>query len=309
MRYRNVLGIVNPVAGQSSGLDKFTELARRLREDGAEVGLVQTTGAGDAFHHARSAGEKGHDLVVAIGGDGTVQEVASGLAQAERRPHLAHVPVGTANLFARAFQLPGNPDRAYEVLRDGRPLALDIGYLPTFDRYFVLAATAGWSARLIQDAGRRQKDRLGFFAYVVAGIRHLAPLRSSRVVLQVGERRLRTRASSLLIMTVGDLGFGLEFDPDTDPSDGKLDVAVIATPSPWRMLYLALRVLLHRHDRTRELRRLHVPRLAVEARPALPLQIDGEVIGSTPFVVEVRHAAYELVVPAKVAAREAGPGA
>lgn len=308
MRYRNVLGIVNPVAGQSSGPGKFTEMAARLREDGAEVSLAETTGAGDAFWRAKAAGGQGHDLVLAIGGDGTVQEVAAGIAQAETKPHLAHLPVGTANWFARAFQLPGNPDRAYEVLREGRTLPLDIGYLPTFDRYFVLIATAGWPARLIRDAGRKQKDRFGFLAYVVAGARHLVRMKSSRVELQVGTVRTRARANTLMIMNVGDIGYGLEFDPESDPTDGKFDVTLVATPSALRMAWLALRLLARRHESTKELRRLHVPKLSVEAEPSLPLQIDGEVIGRTPFVAEVRSRAYELVVPLKVADGLTGPG-
>ncbi len=153
-----VLLILNPVAGQEDPLTLRRFLGGALAVRDLSFDLIETAGRGDAERAARRGAELGYRAVVAVGGDGTVAEVITGLAGSS--VPLGIIPQGTANQVAGNLHIPPDVERAVEVVASGTPIALDIGQLGN-GRYFALIAGAGWDAEVMAVATREMKDRWG----------------------------------------------------------------------------------------------------------------------------------------------------
>ncbi|GAA5484298.1 diacylglycerol/lipid kinase family protein [Haloferula sargassicola] len=297
---RRVLAIVNPAAGQDQAEDILATIRRRLEESGLDFELRETEGEGDA---RRWAAETDRELVLVAGGDGTVMEALSGIIENEREIPLAQIPTGTANLLARALGVPTDVDDALELaLRSGVAVPMDVGHLVDHDRYFALMAGSGWDADLIKAADRDLKDKLGFFAYVITGVKSLFSLKRSRIRLTVDDRRLRFRAHTVIAINVGEIqGSGIALGSNLSPHDGKLDLAIVSPNSIGGILKVLWRLLTRRYEGATELRYFSAEKIKVEADPPLNLEIDGEPIGKTPFEAHVIPGGAMLVVPREYA--------
>jgi diacylglycerol kinase (ATP) len=296
--FGRALVIMNPSSGQHEAQDTQGLIERRLREEGIEYEVRITGGAGDALKWAEAAPADGYDLVVAAGGDGTIMEAMSGLLRAKTEVPLAQIPVGTANLLARALTIPADPAESLEVIFSGRVARLDVGYLPDQERYFALVAGCGYDARLIADATRDLKNVLGFAAYVVSGVKNLFTLRRAHIEMTVdGERRL-FRANTVMIVNVGQIGdAGPKLGANIHPHDGKLDVIVATSASVFGALRILFRILTGRFEGHADLHYLSVEQVTVNAKPALPTQIDGEALGTTPLHAQAVPGGALLLVP------------
>lgn len=312
MSYQYALVIMNPVSGQHDPDATRAALEARLAREGLRYEIRETQEAGDALRWAQAAAAEGFDLVVASGGDGTIMEAMSGLIKSGADLPLAQLPAGTANLLARALGIPADQEAALDTIFAGKPVRLDVGYLPREDRYFALVAGAGYDARLIRDASRELKNVLGFAAYLVTGIKNLFTLRPAYVELELDGRRMRLRAHTVLIINVGEIDEAkIALGPNIHPHDGKLDLMIASSASILGALRIALRILTRRFDDGKDLRYLTASRISLKTRPPLPTQIDGEQLGRTPLEVEAVPEGALLIVPqsyssAKKPAHEGG---
>lgn len=298
MEFQRALVIMNPVAGQHDPAEARALIEQRFAEAQPGYEIRETREAGDALRWAQAAAADGFDLVVVSGGDGTIMEAMSGLMKGGGTVPLAQLPAGTANLLARALGIPTDLAEALETVFHGKPVRLDVGYLPREDRYFALMAGAGYDARLIGDASRELKNALGFGAYLVTGIKNLFTLRPARIELEVDGKMMRLRAHTILVINVGEIDAArVTLGPNIHPHDGKLDLMIMSSASILGALRLALRILTRRFDDTRGLRYLSASRIRVSARPPLPTQLDGEQLGTTPLEVEAVPGGALLVVP------------
>jgi diacylglycerol kinase (ATP) len=306
-RPKRVLVIMNPASGQKDETELRQRVEARLGAAGVAFEVRETAGAGDARRWAEEARDV--DLVLAAGGDGTIMEAMSGLIKSSRRIPLAQLPAGTANLLARALGVPVDPDEALELALTGKAVDLDVGYLPEHDLYFSLVAGAGWDANLIGDATREIKDRLGFFAYILTGVKNLFTLRPSVITLEIDGVRHRFRAHTVMLINVGEiLGTGIKLGENISPHDGTLDVAVATPRTLVGLGKLVLRLMTRNFENSRELRFFSGKTFEVTARPPLKFEIDGEQIGETPFRVEVVPEGVRLIVPdAYLEAKELTP--
>ncbi len=303
--YQRALVIVNPSSGQHDP-DKTLELIEaRLRTEGVDYEVRPTQGSGDALRWAEEAPRQGFDIVIAAGGDGTIMEAMSGLIRAKSEVPLAQVPVGTANLLARALTIPSETEAALDTIFAGRRERLDVGYLPAHDRYFALVAGCGYDARLIADATRELKDKLGFAAYVATGFKNLFNLRRAHIELTVDGQRRLFRANTVMIVNVGQIGVGdLKLGANIGPHDGKLDVIVATSASVWGALRILFRILTGRFEGHSDLHYLSVQHVSIKAKPALPTEIDGEPLGTTPLEAEAVPGGALLLVPQTYVAAE-----
>lgn len=298
MGYQRALVIMNPVSGQHDPGETRALIEQRFAREQLGCEIRETREAGDALRWAREAPGEGFDLVVVSGGDGTIMEAMSGLIKSGSAVPLAQLPAGTANLLARALGLPTDQGEALDTIFEGKAIRLDVGYLPREDRYFALVAGAGYDARLIRDASRELKNALGFGAYVVTGIKNLFTLRPARIELEVDGRRMRLRAHTILIINVGEINdANIALGPNIHPHDGKLDLMILSSASLLGALRIGLRILTRRFDDAKDLRYLSASRIRVSARPALPTQLDGEQLGTTPLEVEAVPDGALLIVP------------
>jgi len=289
--------ILNPVSGRQDYDSTKGSILERLAEKRVPYEIRETEGEGDAMKWAEEA--RGFSVVIVGGGDGTVMEVMTGMTRNPEPVPVAQLPLGTANLLARALAIPRDLEEAIDLALDrGFVIRMDVGYLPEHERYFALVAGSGWDAQLIEDADREMKNRLGFFAYVFTGIRNLFRLRDSRITLTVDEKVHRFRAHTIEVINIGEIyGTGIALGRDMSPHDGRLDIAIASSESVFDIFKILFRIILRRFDHDANLRYFTASNVTVEADPPLHLQADGEPIGETPYRIEVVPNGVNLVVP------------
>ncbi len=179
---------------------------------------------------AKAAIEAGADVVVAIGGDGTVRAVAEALAGTDVA--LGIVPVGTGNLFARNMELPiEQPGALIGTALDGEERRVDVGWLRKDDTgeevAFLIIAGIGLDAEMVAGANASLKKRLGWAAYFFSAIKHLGDKRMEATVTVDGSEEVSSQMRSVLFGNVGRLPGGLQLIPDAEIDDGHLDILTL----------------------------------------------------------------------------------
>ena len=263
------------------------------------VGTIrETRGPADAQRWAGSAAARGFDLIVVIGGDGTVAEVVAGQTNSKKKVPIAIVPVGTANVISLALGLPWFPGLAIDKILNARTLPFDVGYVPQNDRYFLLMAAIGYPARIIQDSPRRLKNMFGFFAYFVAGFRNALNLDEFQIHIQDEQGRDRFfMGNTILVSNIGKFtDINLQVNPDTSAHDGKFDLTIISSPSLWSFFRSLLGILFRRRRVSTVVNNFQAGKVFIRTDPPIEVQIDGESLGLTPFEAEILPKGVLLVV-------------
>jgi len=274
----------------------FLRRCRRAADDrGWKPWFAPTSEAEDGLALTRRAVAAGASLVFAAGGDGTVRACAEALAGTG--VPLAIVPLGTANLTARALGVPARADRAVGAGFDGRDRRIDLALLDGLDgldgtgadmtsrsgtegsaTMFAAMAGIGLDAAVVEAAGEQLKRRLGWVAYGVAGVTRLSlPPRDFTVRLDDAEP-LRRRARCVVVANAGLLPGGFTLLPEARLDDGLLDVGILAPSGTWGWVRVAGRVLARGRSQDRSLERFQARRIRVSADVELPRQVDGEIV-------------------------------
>jgi diacylglycerol kinase (ATP) len=294
---RSVLVVLNP----SSGRTQADELAATLEDELAEAGAAgvevrRTVEIDDATRWAEAAGAEGFEIVLAVGGDGTVTAVAAGVLRSGHDVTVGIVATGTGNGMARVLHLPTSAEEAVAALRAGHPVRLDAVEVTSHDRWALMFLGVGLDAEINRDADAGHKRRFGYLAYIGATLRNVLGRRNQRLTLTLDDRRERTLAHTISIFNAGHFDVaGLEVGPPADPHDGRLDVAVFRSPSPIAIATQLLRLLTGRPVGRDLVRAEHV---RIDARSPLLVHIDGDVIGTTPLEARVRPGAITFLADA-----------
>lgn len=257
---------------------RFGEHCRKTAQDrGWAPWFGPADAAEDSLALARRALAAGASLVFAAGGDGTVRACAEALAGSG--VPMAIVPLGTANLTARALGVPARSDRAVVAGFGGRDRTIDLARVEgAGGSCFAAMAGVGLDAAVVAAAGEQLKRRFGWAAYAAAGMRKLTtPSHEFTVRLDDGEP-LRRRARCVVVANAGLLPGGFTLLPQARLDDGLLDVGILAPSGAWDWIRLAGRVLARDRRPDRALQRLQARRVRISADGVLPRQIDGEIV-------------------------------
>ena len=178
--------IYNPTSGREIFKKHLPDVLIHLEKAGYETSCHATTGAGDATEAARKAVEREFDLVVAAGGDGTINEVVNGLADQDYRPKLGIIPVGTTNDFARAIGVPRTIEGACNIITNGEAVPIDIGSVTNEGktRYFINIAGGGRLTELTYEVPSKLKTVLGQLAYYLKGIEMLPSIKATEARIE-----------------------------------------------------------------------------------------------------------------------------
>lgn len=291
---RRVLIVFNPIAGQAGSFEQDILLARDIwRRHGWSVDLQPTAGPGDGARIAREAAAQGYDVVVAAGGDGTVNEVANGLAGT--RTALAALPVGTVNVWVREIGLPLQPRAAAEALLVAQVRAVDLGRAG--GRYFLLMAGVGFDAAVTAEVRAAEKRRLGVFAYVLRALELAWRFQGTRARVVLDGKVVRGRVLMVVVGNSQLYGGVLKVTPRASLDDGLLDVCVIKGNSLLSAPLRLVSIMLQRYtlDPTIEYHRARY--VEVLSRRPLPVQVDGDHIGQTPMRFEAVPGALLALLP------------
>jgi YegS/Rv2252/BmrU family lipid kinase len=285
--------LVNPHARRVSGRFNPRAVERYLERRGIIVRTVFGESPSATSQVAREAAARGDDLVFAVGGDGTVRDVADGLAGSETA--LAAVPSGTVNIWCRETGIPSRARGAFDAHVDGQLLHVDLGRAN--GRPFLLMASLGWDAAVARSVSPFLKRHLGDYAYMLQGALAVPRLRTHEAAWRWG---LAHERHPLAVMVIGNTriyGGRIEVTPDAVANDGQLDVVALCPPNPLATMRLALRMLRGRLADDPDAVIERVSELTVET-PGLPVQLDGDYVAETPMTFTVEPRALLVSIPA-----------
>jgi diacylglycerol kinase (ATP) len=242
--------------------------------------------------------EAGFALVVAAGGDGTVAAAAGPLVGSTT--NLGILPVGTSNNFAMSLRIPAALERSVQtVLGPNQVKLVDVARVN--DTYSLVAAGAGFDARLILDTSPGLKRFAGRWAYVASAIKNglLGP--AGEFTIEADGQTVRTVALSAMVANVGRLGWRwISLGPAISCEDGKLDVCVFSPRGIEQKLAMAARLILKRYCGATYMTYIKAREVSIECSPIAPVQSDGDFIGTTPLRAFVVPSALRVIVPLDV---------
>ncbi|ELK44390.1 diacylglycerol kinase [Halobacillus sp. ACCC02827] len=281
--------IYNPTSGREVIRKVLPDILQRFEQAGYETSAHATTCAGDAINAAKYCVEQKFDVVVAAGGDGTINEVINGLAEQEHKPKLGIIPVGTTNDFARALHIPRNVHKAVDIILEDYTHPLDIGRVN--DHYFMNIAGGGKITEISYEVPSKLKTMLGQLAYYLKGIEMLPSIRPTRVEMEYDGKWYEGEIMLFLVSNTNSVG-GLEkLAPAARMDDGLFDLMIIEKMNIAEFVRLATLAIQGNHLNHPKFVHLTASRVKVKTDEKMQLNIDGEFGGLLPgeFVNLYRH--------------------
>jgi diacylglycerol kinase family enzyme len=305
------LVIVNPNASKSRDGDRRRALVEKLnvvltRRDATAPRIVETRVQDETRPAVDAALAEGVGMVVGVGGDGTLRDIAASLSGTG--VPLGVVPAGTANQLASVLGVPLSMEEAAVALETARPRTIDLGEVtlrligePESTTIMTIGCGAGLDARIMATTPPGWKQRVGRWAYLVQGLKLVARLDVAPYRLTLDGRTIETDASIALVGNMGRLLPGiLDLRLPIVPDDGLLDLIVVGARGPIQ----GIRVLADQLRRTSlgggsgsDSLRLRGREITIEADSPLPLEVDGDYVGEGSLLARVMPGALDVMVP------------
>jgi diacylglycerol kinase (ATP) len=296
--------LANPQAGSLESREALEQSVEGLL--GARV--VFTEGPEEAERQAREIAREGGHLIVAAGGDGTINDVLNGLSEDFRRARFGILPLGTGNDLARSLAIPADLEEALEVLRAGRLAHLDVlrATLTSEEgdervRHFINMATGGFSGHLNDALTDDSKSTWGPLSYLFSAIEAAQEIEGFDIEIEVsggndGPQRYRGRAVAVMVANGRCAAGGVQAAPEACVDDGLLDVVVLEERPLTQLALLMPRIWAGRHLGAESVHTLRGSRARILSDRPFPFNLDGEESGGTPALFEVLPGVLETVV-------------
>jgi YegS/Rv2252/BmrU family lipid kinase len=294
---RSACLIFNPVAGQSDPEQDLLQI-RTLLEPEFDLDIRITTPEVDANQLAHEAVERGVNLIITSGGDGTLSATAEALVRTNIP--MGVISRGTANAFASALGIPNTIEAACQTILDGKTKVVDAALCN--GKPMVLLVGVGFEAEVVEKADRETKNRLGMMAYVLAGVKQLREFETFEATIETDEKVITVTAAAVTIANAAPSTSILAQGPaGIVYDDGLLDLTVVAPEnragaiaSAYHLLQTALSGDAAERDDIGYLRARH---LKIDANPPQKVVLDGEIVGTTPIEVECIPGGLTICVP------------
>jgi YegS/Rv2252/BmrU family lipid kinase len=297
--------IVNPRSGRGISQQQWASSAVVIRDHFGPFECRFTQDSGDAAKIAEEEAKNGRRLLIAMGGDGTISEVANGLLRSGMDSVLGILPAGTGSDFRRTLGISSDLHRAAKNLKAADTRRMDVGHLVFVnhsgrpeERYFVNMASFGMSGKVAMRANRSTKLLGGGFTYAAATLSTLLSYTRPEVILSIDEQEaLRLRILTVCVANGPTFGGGMRIAPDAKLNDGLFDVTMIGAMKTMQILLQSHR--LYSGD-LRGLEKVAMRRARkLKAQPAengseVLLEVDGETPGRLPASFEILPAALRI---------------
>lgn len=291
-----VFVVLNPVAGHSESEDIQEALERHLGDAGFAYECYETSGQESVPEVVRAALDRGFDLFVAAGGDGTVSGVVGGLVHAEKP--MGIIPVGTGNAVARDLDIPLDVDQAVRLLV-GKHDWRRVDVLDADGLFSVHSVSVGLSAQMMKDTESPLKRRWGRLAYIRTGIEKVFGLQTHSLTIVVDGHKNRVRATEVIVLNSGSIALAdIRWGADVRLDDGTMDIYALRAGSLTDLLRSLWYVLLRRSESAPGVwHRRAEDSVAIRTRTPLPVQVDGDIVGETPVEIGMMPGSVAVIVP------------
>ncbi len=270
---KKLLFIINPKAGLKKNRHFVDEAVQVFENAGYKVGIKYTKKRADGTKIAREYGSK-VDLVVCMGGDGTLNEVIQGMIEGNVGTPLGYIPAGSTNDFAVSLGLKSNPKEQAEFIVSHEAKPLDIGNFN--GRYFVYTASAGIFTKTSYSTPQDLKNRLGHFAYILTGIRELFHIRRLKLKIELEDQVLEGKYIFAAINNATKVGGIMKLDSElVQFNDGVFELMLVEFPKgPAEFCRLAIKVFLQKFTGKITLRQIRSARITDSSD--IDWSLDGE---------------------------------
>ncbi|EIJ79788.1 putative lipid kinase [Bacillus methanolicus PB1] len=287
--------IYNPTSGRELFKKHLPEVLQKLEMAGYETSCHATTGEGDGIQAARTAVERRYDIVIAAGGDGTINEVVNGMAEQAYRPKLGIIPVGTTNDFARALHIPRDVEAAADIIVKGDTIPVDIGRMN--NRYFINIAGGGRLTELTYEVPSKLKTVLGQLAYYLKGIEMLPSIRATEVSIEYDGKLFEGEAMLFLVALTNSVGGFEKLAPDASINDGLFTLLILKKINLADFIRIATLAIRGEHINDENVIYTKANRVKVHSKEKVQLNLDGEYGGLLPAEFENLYRHFEVFVP------------
>lgn len=299
MKKKKLLFLFNPFSGKGLIKNKLLEIVDSFVKNGYEVTIHPTQRPQDALEQVeKHAGE--YHLVVCSGGDGTLDEVVSGMMRREERVPIGYIPSGSTNDFACSLKIPKSMGKAAQLAVSGVPFACDIGNFN--GEYFVYIAAFGLFTDVSYATSQEQKNRIGHFAYIIEGIKRIPVVQSYHLRISYGDKELEGDfVYGMITNSVSAGGFRNITGKNVKLNDGFFEVTLIQMPKNPLELNEIIASLTNLIDNTELIYTFKTDCLRVESEEEIAWTLDGEYGGKHRDVaIFAEKEAVEIIVDRKL---------
>ena len=278
--------IYNPTSGREEGKKRLADILQMLDAAGIETTTHATDGEGDATTSAAEAIDRGYDMIIAAGGDGTLNEVINGMAGKLERPPLGIIPLGTTNDFARALGIPRNWEEACSIITRQMTRVIDLGQAN--DKYFINIAGGGSLTELTYEVPSKLKTMIGQLAYYMKGLEKMTRLRPTELRIELdGHGVFHEEFMLFLITNTNSVGGFEKLAPDARIDDGLFDVIMLKKCNLAEFIRVAGMALRGEHVNDPLIMYAQTKRVSVTSPDTVQLNLDGEYGGLLPATFQV----------------------
>lgn len=298
---KRCLFIINPIAGGRTVQQKLDSIIGKLvlQQIVNKIDVYYTTKGRDAYYKALKTPEDAYDFFVAVGGDGTINEVISGMVDSHKLIPVALLAAGTVNDFANYLHLPTSVDDICSMIKEFHTISSDVGKIN--DRYFINVAAGGMFSDISFVVSKDDKKRLGPFAYYINGLINLPSQLRTKIPLRIktdNQEILEEDAFMFMITNSNRVGGFEKIVPFADIQDGLLDLMIIKKCSVTDLVALSKDYLLKKHIISPFLIYKQAKTIEISsASEEVIIDIDGEKGASLPVTIENIPHAITLLIP------------
>lgn len=297
---KRCLFIINPSAGQRSLQNNLDRLIGQLilRRLINYVDTFYTTKKDDAYYKALKCNEKDYHFITVVGGDGTINEVVSGMVESSKTIPLCILAAGTVNDFANYLNLPTDINGVCNLIDNFYTVCCDVGKID--NRYFMNVAAGGMFSDVSFTVSKNDKKRLGPLAYYLNGLANLPSQLNTNINLKIilDDVNVIEEAAKMFMVTNTNRVGGFEnIIPLADIQDGLLDLIIIKKCSVTDLVALSKDYILKKHAKSPFIAYFQAKKIEIRSKQEVVIDIDGEQGSLLPVTIQVISKAINILIP------------
>ena len=293
---KNIKIIFNPSSGRQSVEKKIDRLSNMLLDDGYTLNKFITQKKDDAMHETIKACKENWDLIIVSGGDGTVNEVAKGIALSEKKVPVAILSSGTVNDFANHMKIPKDINDFYDMIKRGKTVNVDLGKLN--NDYFVNVAAGGLLSSVGYQVLPETKLVLGRMAYYLEGLKEitLQSFEPINLTIECEEYNSSDEVLLFLISNSSSIGGFKKMAPKADVLDGFLDVIIVKKSDVANLANIFFNIFSGEHINHPNVIYFKTKKITLSSKEEISIDMDGEYGGKLPATFEVIPEAFRILI-------------
>ncbi|HSI66983.1 MAG TPA: diacylglycerol kinase family protein [Planococcus sp. (in: firmicutes)] len=292
---KKAMFILNPSAGKERAIEYKDQVEETLKSMGYSVTTKETQKKHDATEFATEACVQRYDFVVAMGGDGTINEAVSGLAEQEHQPLFSLIPLGTVNDFARALGISLDPPEAIEALKTGTEKRVDIAKVG--DHFFMNILAIGEIAESTYEVSPEQKTKLGALAYFIEGVKAITSDTEMDFDIRYDGGSWEGEAKLVLVALTNSVGGFEKLAPEALTDDGLLHVYIVKNAALPAFIRIAGSLIRGQLEKDPDVEVIQTTKVSIKTTEPLSSNIDGDEGATTPFTIEVLPRHIRALIP------------